>query len=196
MDLLKLSKRLQIIVAFFLFFAVTVTTCSAADCDEFVSWVAPAKYAYQKTHRIYPVPEIYKDLAIRYMPRIWVHPESWQPIDFDEYLAKSQLVRQSDRKVLIAAPSVRDMIALDYEEQCAVHLEADEVPPRNPAPIYIQVFRDENPADATNQWTYIKYNLVFDWSGLAAKISWLSRLGAWFSGGDLRRWHRLDIHSD
>jgi hypothetical protein len=49
-----------------------------------VSWVAPAKYAYQKTHRIYPVPEIYKDLAIRYMPRIWVHPESWQPIDFDD----------------------------------------------------------------------------------------------------------------
>jgi hypothetical protein len=86
------------------------------------------------------------------------------------------------------------MIALDYEEQCAVHLETDEVPARNPAPIYIQVFHDENPADATHQWIYLKYNLVFDWSGLASKISWLSRLGAWLSGGDLRRWHRLDIH--
>jgi signal transduction histidine kinase len=28
-------------------------------------------------------------------------------------------------KVLITAPSVRDMTALDYEEQCAVHLESD-----------------------------------------------------------------------
>ncbi len=108
----------------------------------------------QKTHRIHPVPEIYEDLAVRYMPRIWVHPESWQPIDFDDYLAKSRLVRTSDRKLLIAAPSVREMIALDYEEQCAAHLETDEVPPRNPAPIYIQVFRDQNPADQTDQWIY------------------------------------------
>ncbi len=28
----------------------------AAGCDEFVSWVAPAKDAYQKTHRIHPPP--------------------------------------------------------------------------------------------------------------------------------------------
>jgi hypothetical protein len=190
----KFSRRSPITVALFLSFAFAGTIGSAADCDEFVSWVAPAKNAYQKTHRIHPVPEIYKDLAVRYMPRIWVHPESWQPIDFDDYLANSRLVRTSDRKLLIAAPSVREMIALDYEEQCAAHLETDEVPSRNPAPIYIQVFRDQNPADQTDQWIYIKYNLVFDWSGLAVKISWLSRLGAWLSGGDLSRWHRLDIH--
>ena len=194
MDLANFYKRSQIVVAAFLFFALTGAICSAANCDEFVSWVTPAKNAYQNAHRIHPVPEIYKDLAVRFMPRIWVHPESWQPIDFDEYLAKSRLVRTSDRKVLITAPSIRDMIALDYEEQCAVHLEADEVLSRNPAPIYIQVFHDQNPVDATDQWIYIKYNLVFDWSGLAAKISWLSRLGAWLSGGDLDRWHRLDIH--
>ncbi len=194
MKLAKFYKRPLIIVASFLSFAVTGTIGSAADCDEFVSWVAPAKNAYQKTHRIHPVPEIYKDLAVRYMPRIWVHPDSWQPIDFEDYLASSRLVRTADQKVLIAAPSVRDMTALDYEEQCAVHLETDEVPSRNPAPIYIQVFHDQNPADETDQWIYIKYNLVFDWSGLAAKISWLSRLGAWLSGGDLGRWHRLDIH--
>jgi len=71
-----------------------------------------------------PVPEIYKDLAVRYMPRIWVHPESRQPIDFDDYLAKSRLVRQSDRKVLIAAPSVRDMIALDYNDMHATDWNA------------------------------------------------------------------------
>ena len=96
MDLNKLPRHPLIIVASLLFLVVTGSTCSAADCDEFVSWVAPAKNTYQKTHRIYPVPETYKDLAVRNMPRIWVQPESWQPIDFDDYLAKSRIVRKSD----------------------------------------------------------------------------------------------------
>lgn len=121
----KFPKRSPITVAFFLSIAFAGTIESAADCDEFVSWVAPAKNAYQKAHRIHPVPEIYKDLAVRYMPRIWAHSESWQPIDFDDYLANSRLVRTFDRKVLITASSVRDMTVLDYEEQCAVHLESE-----------------------------------------------------------------------
>ena len=57
MDLNKLPRHPLIIVASLLFLVVTGSTCSAADCDEFVSWVAPAKNAYQKTHRIYPVPD-------------------------------------------------------------------------------------------------------------------------------------------
>ena len=100
----KMKNFKFFIVISFLFIMVTGNTCLATDCDEFVSWVAPAKNAYQKAHRIYPVPEIYKELTARYMPRIWVHPNSWQPIDFDDYLANSRLVRTSDRKVLIAAP--------------------------------------------------------------------------------------------
>jgi hypothetical protein len=56
MDLAKLFKRLKITFASILIFAFTGTTGSAADCDEFVSWVAPAKNAYQRTHRIYPAP--------------------------------------------------------------------------------------------------------------------------------------------
>jgi hypothetical protein len=75
-----------------------------------------------------------------------------------------------------------------------VHLDAPEVVSHNPAPLYIQVFWDENPANPAEKWTYIKYNLVFDWSGLAAEISWLSRIGAFLSGGRISRWHRLDIH--
>jgi hypothetical protein len=49
-------------------------------------------------------------------------------------------------------------------------------------------------ANPSEQWTYIKYNLVFDWSGMAAEISWLSRVGAFLRGGQVNRWHRLDIH--
>ena len=166
----------------------------AEECDGFVSWVAPAKDAYFQKHRIYPIPDHIQELAKQYMPRLWVHPQSWQPIDFEKYLAKSKLVRKSNKSILKTTPSARYLANLDHEEQCSLYLDADEITPNNPAPIYIQAFWDENPADPDEQWTYIKYNLVFDWSGLAAEVSWLSRVGAWLSGGGTDRWHRLDIH--
>jgi len=166
----------------------------AVECDGFVAWVAPAKDVYFKKHRIYPIPDHIQKLAEQYMPRLWVHPESWQPIDFEEYLAKSKLVRKTDKRILKTSPSARYLANLDQEKQCGLYLDAGEITPNNPAPIYIQAFWDKNPADPDEQWTYIKYNLVFDWSGLAAKVSWLSRAGAWLSGGGTDRWHRLDIH--
>jgi hypothetical protein len=144
----------------------------AEECAGFVSWVAPAKDAYFQKHRIYPIPDHIQELAKQYMPRLWVHPQSWQPIDFDEYLAKSKLVRKRDKSILKTAPSARYLANLDHEEQCSLYLDAGEITPDNPAPIYIQAFWDENPADPDEQWTYIKYNLVFDWSGLAAEVSW------------------------
>jgi hypothetical protein len=140
------------------------------------------------------LPDHIQELAKHYMPRLWVHPQSWQPIAFEEYLAKSKLVRKSDKSILKTSPSARYLANLDHEEQCSLYLDAEEITPNNPAPIYIQAFWDENPSDPDEKWTYIKYNLVFDWSGLAAEINWLSRVGAWFSGGGKDRWHRLDIH--
>ena len=166
----------------------------AAECDEFVSWVAPAKDAYFKKNRIYPIPDHIQVLAKQHMPQLWVHPESWQPIDFDDYLMKSKLIRKTDHKVLKVSPSAQYLATLDQEAQCSLYLDADEIIPNNPAPVYIQAFWDQNPADPDEKWIFIKYNLVFDWSGLAAEISWLSRLGAWLSGGHQDRWHRLDIH--
>jgi hypothetical protein len=166
----------------------------AAECDRFVSWVAPAKDAYFRKHRIYPIPDHIQELATQYMPRLWVHPQSWQPIDFEKYLAKSRLVRKNDKSILKNTPSARYLANLDHAEQCGLYLDAEEITPDNPAPIYIQAFWDENPADTDEKWTYIKYNLVFDWSGLAAEVSWLSRVGAWLSGGGTDRWHRLDVH--
>ena len=64
----------------------------ALACDEFVSWGAPTKRAYHRAHRVYPVPAEYRRWANRYLPRLWVHPDSWQPIDFEDYLAKATLV--------------------------------------------------------------------------------------------------------
>ena len=173
-----------------------LTTASpAVECDEFVSLVAPAKRYYQKEHRIYPVPAAIKALARRFIPRLWIHPRSWHPIAFEDYLDRARLIRKSDGQILAISPSIQTLSALDFANQCATYLKAEEIKSQNPAPIYIQVFWDQNPANAEDRWTYIKYNLVFDWSGLAKKISGFSRLGAWVSGGKLDRWHRLDIHT-
>jgi hypothetical protein len=179
----------------FLISSCWTATGYAAECDEFVSLVAPAKTAYQKEHRIYPVPDAIKALAQRYMPRLWVHPQSWHPISFEDYLDRSRLIRNSDGHVLRVRPSIRSLSALDFANQCATYLKSEEIKPQTPAPVYIQVFWDQNPAIATEKWTYIKYNLVFDWSGLAKKINWYSRLGVLMSGGDADRWHRLDVHT-
>ena len=166
----------------------------AADCDEFVTLVKPAKDAYMQKHRIYPIPEATRALALQFMPRLWVHPDSWQPIAFEDYLAGARLIRNSDKQVIQQQLGWRDLADLNEEEQCGAHLDAPEIASRNPAPLYIQVFWDESPANPAEKWTYIKYNLVFDWSGLAAEIGWLGRFGAFFSGGRIDRWHRLDIH--
>ena len=166
----------------------------SAKCDRFVAWVKSAKDAYQRNHRIYPVPDDLKQLAIRFIPQLWIHPQSWQPIDFDDYLDAARLIRARDNRVLMMRPSAEQLSKLSAAQQCDVYLKADPVAPKNPAPVYIQVYQDENPADAADTWIYIKYNIVFDWSGLARDISPISRLGVMLSGGDAKRWHRLDVH--
>lgn len=185
---------MKCLAAIVILYLSSVAVIRAGDCDEFVTLVKPAKDAYMQKHRIYPIPQSVKALARRFMPRLWVHPDSRRPIAFEDYLASARVVRNSDNQVIMQHPTRHDLADLNDEEQCRVHLDAPEITPHNPAPLYIQVFWDESPANSAEQWTYIKYNLVFDWSGLAAEISWLSRVGAFLSGGRVDRWHRLDIH--
>jgi len=168
---------------------------SAGECDEFVAWVYPAKQAYILEHQLYPVPAEIQALAKRFMPRIWVSPESWQPISFETYLASAKLKRFSDDKILQISPTVQHLQELNHAQQCSTYLQAGEVPPASPAPLYVQVFRDRSPIDAAEEWLYIKYNPVFSWSGLAKEISWAASLGVTLTGGDAGRWHRLDVHT-
>jgi hypothetical protein len=132
-----------------------------AECDEFVSLVATAKTSYQKEHRIYPVSDAINALAQRYMPRLWVHPQSWHPISFEDYLDRSRLIRKSDGQVLRVRPSIHFLSALDFANQCATYLKSEEIKLQTPAPVYIQIFWDQNPAIATEKWTYIK--LIVFW---------------------------------
>ena len=185
----------QIILFITITLALNTAVVAAEECDEFVSWVYPTKQKYIKEHQLYPVPAEIRELAKRFMPRIWVAPESWQPISFDEYLSRAKLKRMSDDKILQDSPTVEDLQDLSYAEQCSSYIHVGEVPPATPAPLYIQVFRDSSPIDVAEQWTYIKYNPVFSWSGLAQEISWLASLGVVLTGGNAEKWHRLDIHT-
>ncbi|MEE9436824.1 MAG: hypothetical protein V3V37_09070 [Candidatus Adiutricales bacterium] len=164
------------------------------ECDYFVSWVEAAKETYQKTHRIYPVPARLKTQAIRYMPRLWVSPRSWRPIYFEDYLAKSILYRRSGGHVLTESPLADELAAMTFEEQCRTYLDSEEIASRSTAPIYVQFYRDKKPGDPSEKWTYVKYNLVFDWSGLPEELSRIGKAGVFLIRGDRMRWHRLDIH--
>ena len=190
-----LKKNFKQIIIIVVYSLTSVGMIQAQDCDEFVTLVRSAKDTYMKAHRVYPVPARDEALALKFMPRIWTHPQSWQPIAFQDYLRNSSVVGNSDGQVIMRQPAWQDLAEIEADDQCRVHLKAPDVTSRNPAPIYIQVFRDENPADPSERWTYIKYNLVFDWSGLAAEISGWSRIGAFLTGGGVDRWHRLDIHT-
>ncbi len=131
-------ENIRYIPGYLILLFLLLAGCSArkpvSECDRFVAWVAPAKDAYFEAHQVYPASEDIQNLAIRYMPRLWVHPKSWRPISFEEYLGQSKLVRKSDGKVLMVAPSAKDIAMLSQEEQCNAYLEAADVAPSSPAP--------------------------------------------------------------
>jgi len=189
------NKRVYFLLLFVMGLSVCENAFSATECDEFVAWVHPVKKAYIQTHQVYPVPADIQKLAVRFMPRIWVHPDSWQPIAFDQYLAQSRLVSHSDGRTLLESPHPIDIAAMNFKEQCGTFLEAAEIKPAKTAPLYVQVFRDRSPVNPEESWIYVKYNPVFDWSGLASDISRLAVVGARLTGGDQKRWHRLDVHT-
>ena len=150
---------------------------------------------YFSRTRVYPVPADLQQLAEDNIPKLWVHPESWQPIDFSTYLDQAVLKKTGERGVIASKLSVDSLSGLSTHQECGHYFESPDVPPANPAPLYIQVFRDVSPLDSSAEWTYIKYNIVFDWSGLAEKISPLSRMGVFLLPGNLEKWHRLDVHT-
>lgn len=190
---IKLATRI-LLVCIAALTLLTAGKSNATQCDEFVAAVMPAKVAYQQNHRVYPVPDQLKQLALKHMPKLWVHPNSWQPIYFEDYLAMAELIGMGSEQVIDSNPTLKTMLDMTADQQCASYLHADEVTPRDTAPAYIQVYTDKSPIKATASWTYIKYNFVFDWSGLADHMSLISTVGVWLSGADRKKWHRLDIH--
>lgn len=178
-----------------MFAALGLASAAHATCDDFIRWSAETLDTYQAEHRIYPLPADLQTLATQHMPNLWVHPNSYRPIDFDAYLSQASLYQSPGNRVIAQADTTRSAIrALSREEQCATHLKSPEQPDADIAPVYVQAYTDHGP-DAEPNWLYLKYTWVFDWSGLAEQRGWLSRVGAVLTGGKASRWHRLDVHT-
>lgn len=188
------SYYLYLLLTFFLLQGC-VGHAASTSCSNFVMRVAPVKTAYMAEHQLFPVPAELQALANRYLPQLRVHPQSWQPISFASYLAEAKLIRHTDDAILSHAPTAASLAAMPMDQQCGTYLQASEIKAAAPAPVYVQVYRDRSPTDPTEQWTYIKYNPVFDWSGLATKTSAWAKIGSFLTGGHKDRWHRLDIHT-
>ena len=181
------------------FMAILIALVSppARACSAFVEAIRQDTVRYQAGHRVWPVPDDLRALAIRNTPRLWVHPDSWHPIDFADYLDRADVVSARDGHIVAREPGPEFFGRLRAEDECDLYLRAPDIPSRRPAPIYIQVYRDRPPitgASRGQDWIYIKYNLVFDWSGLPVETGFIGDLGVLISGGDRNRWHRLDIH--
>ena len=173
-----------------------LTACATSSnlCDGFTNWVEPARADYFPKHRIYPLNEEHRRLVATYQPRLVMHTLGTPPIDFDDYLRGAELVRLQGENINNVAMDA--LATLSYAEQCGAYIKParQEVVSRPPYPWYVQVFRDRGPGGEEG-WLYLKYNLMFDWSGLALHISRSAQMGVNLFGPKAAdRWHRLDVH--
>ena len=188
------SRHVRRLFSIFALLSVVYTSQAQAECDRFVSAVGASVDRYQAAHRVDPEDEETLELALRFIPRLWVFPGSAHPIDFEEYLDRATLRSQETGQVIAGAPIADKLTRLSREEQCDSYLESPEISSAKPAPVYIQAFADEGP-DGSPGWIYLKYTYVFDWSGLASRRGLITHVASALSGGDAHRWHRLDVHT-
>ena len=175
---------------------LNLTACATSPnlCDGFTNWVEPARADYFPKHRIYPLNEEHLRLVEKYQPRLVMHALGTPPIDFDDYLRGAELVRINGEN--ISNVSMDALASLSYAEQCGAYIKPAQrtVESQPPYPWYAQVFRDWAPG-GDEEWLYLKYNLVFDWSGLALHITRSAQAGVNLLGANAAaKWHRLDVH--
>ncbi|MFC1516611.1 hypothetical protein ACFL7E_07635 [Thermodesulfobacteriota bacterium] len=146
-------------------------------------------------------PETYK-LLNRYKPRIHIAPGSYKPMNFyQDYLPDCRLrgvkkgagnpaVEPTHR--LLKQVQFDSNLYLDYrltpEEALAVNIR-DFRPT-----IYGRIYTDSlSEGDRTVTLVFLKYSLVYPFSGLPAEIGLLRRIGGSIIG-NRKGWHELDIH--
>ena len=180
---------------------VLLTGCASTNkiCGGFTDWVEPARAEYFATNRVYELSPSMKQLAERYHPRLILHPQGTPPIDFSDYLEWIDLVyAEGEHKGEVVKDVGRAEIEkMDYKEMCQTYLRPakEEVISQPPYPWYVQAYKSPAPHHPDEEWLYLKYNVIFDWSGLANKLSSSARAGAGILGADLAKWHRLDVHT-
>jgi len=141
-------------------------------------------------------------LLEKFKPRIFMAPDGYIPISFyQDYLpqcvvrsrknphtVRHQHVSQAVLKDIQFSPN----LYLDFRvsAQAARHLVVKDVHPEIYGRTYTDVLLTGNQKIPL---VFLKYSLVFPYSGLPAEIGRMKRLGSRFIG-DPHGWHELDIH--
>jgi hypothetical protein len=139
-------------------------------------------------------------LLKRYKPKLYVAPGSFRPLSFyEDYLPQTNL-KKSDGTVIDTSPNRDDLMKyhlsesyyLNYQRTAGGILNAQSS--SGTVPLYGRVYSDTVAWDTGSiKLTFLKYSVVFPFSGLPAANSWWKEAGAHLMGAPWE-WHELDIH--
>jgi len=138
-----------------------------------------------------------RSLLDRFRPRLHLAPDSYRPLDFYQtYLPDTRLVTV-DGEVIAQPPTREQLITL---KRSADHYLDYLIPPEEaldrknsgtPAPVYGRIYSDTLKPDL--DLIFLKYSVVFPYSGLAADTDGIKGTAARLLGSP-KAWHELDIH--
>jgi len=135
-------------------------------------------------------------LLQRFQPRFYFSPQSYRPIDFyRDYLPETRLV-SIDGTTVSQPPSREQLIA---HKHSADHYLDYLIPPGEALastgtgvpPVYGRIYSDTLAPD--RELLFLKYSVVFPYSGLAADTGGFKGAAARLLGSP-EAWHELDIH--
>lgn len=143
-----------------------------------------------------------KQLLEEFKPQIYVHEDSYYPLDFyEDYVSNASLYSSElmvkRLKDSISSEDLQEYASssdyfVDYEvdHMSLLDLKSDSVS----APIYGRGYRSTLSNDSGElDLIFLKYTLAFPYSGLPADTSKLKLFGSNIIGDSLN-WHELDIH--
>jgi len=142
-----------------------------------------------------PQNEYSRKLLEEYKPKIYVHKDSYRPVDFYEDYVLNTVVKNKDGEIIKKAPTKEELIELAKERGNYLDLATSnekylnrevEVTPK----IYGRIYRDKI---GEKSYLFLKYNMVFPYSGLPASTSKAKLLASKLIGNP-KAWHELDIH--
>ena len=143
-----------------------------------------------------------QDILLKFKPRIYIAPDSHRPINFyQDYLPHcvirsvretGKIVEQHvDREMLNRLQFDTDLY-LDYQIPVERSLQYEET--QTTPTFYGRVFFDTIHSEGRSiPLLFLKYSLVFPYSGLPVDIGFIRKLGSSLIG-DSKGWHELDIH--
>lgn len=143
-----------------------------------------------------------RDLLERFKPRIYIAKGSYLPMNFyEDYLPNTTLKKSGKIEKIVSTEISKDKLYelkesdeyyLDYgiDYKRALNFNETDVKPT----VYGRIYKSsiDNGQESINL-LFLKYNLVYPYSGLPEKTSSIKKLGSKIIGNPLA-WHELDIH--